>query len=141
MTKKKRLTHKKHGRVIHTCECPTCRQHPNGRMAREHRALNRLIAAADERTRRLIAGFLASTAAAVSPCWPASPGLIAIPSPAVDVNCASLSGGRGGSDVLVQGASALKKKPRSREGPGGVPTGHGGRRPELRPEVDSSLGP
>jgi hypothetical protein len=28
-------------------------------VAREHRALNRLIAAADERTRRLLAGFLA----------------------------------------------------------------------------------
>ena len=59
MAKKKRLTNKRHGRVIHACECPTCRQHPRGRMAREHRALNRLIAAADERTRRLIAGFLA----------------------------------------------------------------------------------
>jgi hypothetical protein len=28
-------------------------------MAREHRARNRLLAAADERTRRLLAGFLA----------------------------------------------------------------------------------
>ena len=59
MAKKKRLTNKKQRRVVHSCECPTCRQHPSGRVAREHRALNRLIAAADERTRRLIAGFLA----------------------------------------------------------------------------------
>jgi ribosomal protein L44E len=55
----KRLAKKKHRRPVHACECPTCRQHPNGTVAREHRALNRLIAAADERTRRLLAGFLA----------------------------------------------------------------------------------
>jgi hypothetical protein len=59
MAKKKRLTNKGPRRGIHTCKCPTCRRYPSGRMAREHRALNRLLAAADERTRRLIAGFLA----------------------------------------------------------------------------------
>jgi hypothetical protein len=59
MAKKKRLTDDKPRQVVHACECPTCRQHPGGRVAREHRALNRLVAAADERTRRLIAGFLA----------------------------------------------------------------------------------
>ena len=50
---------KKRRRIVHVCACPTCRQHPSGRKAREHRALNRLLAAADERTRRLLAGFLA----------------------------------------------------------------------------------
>ena len=55
----KRLAHPKHRRLVHACECPSCRQHPNGTVAREHRALNRLIAASDERTRRLLAGFLA----------------------------------------------------------------------------------
>ncbi len=59
MEKKQSPTSKNPRRVIHTCECPTCRQYPSGRTAREHRALNRLIAAADERTRRLVAGFLA----------------------------------------------------------------------------------
>lgn len=59
MVKKKRLTKRKPRRLVHTCACPTCRQHPQGRVAREHRALNRLIAASDERTRRLLAGFLA----------------------------------------------------------------------------------
>ena len=65
MTHEKRLAHerrlvkKKRRRLVHACACPTCRQHPNARVAREHRALNRLIAAADERTRRLLAGFLA----------------------------------------------------------------------------------
>jgi hypothetical protein len=59
MAKKKRLTNKMRRRVVHSCGCPTCRQHPSGRVAREHRTLNRLIAAGDERTRRLLAGFLA----------------------------------------------------------------------------------
>jgi hypothetical protein len=59
MAKKKRLPKRKPRRLVHACECPTCRQYPKGRVAREHRALNRLIAASDERTRRLLAGFLA----------------------------------------------------------------------------------
>jgi hypothetical protein len=59
MAKKKRLTKRKPRWLVHACACLRCRQYPNGRVAREHRALNRLIAAADERTRRLIAGFLA----------------------------------------------------------------------------------
>ena len=56
---RKRLANKKGWPLIHACECPRCRQYPDGRVAREHRALNRLIAASDERTRRLLAGFLA----------------------------------------------------------------------------------
>jgi hypothetical protein len=59
MATEERLPHTKRRRLVHACECPTCRQHPNSRVAREHRALNRLLAVADERTRRLIAGFLA----------------------------------------------------------------------------------
>jgi len=59
MAKKKRLTRRKPRRLVHACECPTCRQYPQGRIAREHRTLNRLIAASDERSRRLLAGFLA----------------------------------------------------------------------------------
>ena len=59
MAKKKRLTKRKPRPLIHACECPRCRQYPKGRVAREHRALNRLIAASDERSRRLLAGFLA----------------------------------------------------------------------------------
>jgi hypothetical protein len=59
MATKKHLANAKGRRLVHACECPTCRQHPNGQRAREHRALNRLIAATDERTRRLLAGFLA----------------------------------------------------------------------------------
>jgi len=59
MAKKKHLAKRKPRRLVHACECPTCRQYPKGRVAREHRAINRLIAASDERTRRLLAGFLA----------------------------------------------------------------------------------
>jgi hypothetical protein len=46
-------------RVVHACACPTCQQHPHSTWAREHRRINRLVAAADERTRRLLVGFLA----------------------------------------------------------------------------------
>jgi hypothetical protein len=56
---KGRLADRNGGRFVHACECLRCRQYPKGRVAREHRALNRLLAAADERTRRLIAGLLA----------------------------------------------------------------------------------
>jgi hypothetical protein len=59
MATKKHLTKRHLRRLVHACECPTCRQHPKGRIAREHRTLNRLIAASDERTRRLLAGFRA----------------------------------------------------------------------------------
>jgi hypothetical protein len=46
-------------RVPHSCTCSACQQHPHGALAREHRRINRLVAAADERTRRLLVGFLA----------------------------------------------------------------------------------
>jgi hypothetical protein len=46
-------------RVIHVCTCTYCQQHPHGTVAKEHRKINRLVAAADERTRRLLVGFLA----------------------------------------------------------------------------------
>jgi hypothetical protein len=59
MAKRKRPPKRKYRRPVHVCECPRCRQYPHGQVAREHRALNRLIAASDERSRRLLAGFLA----------------------------------------------------------------------------------
>jgi hypothetical protein len=45
-------------RSIHTCECSTCRLKPRRMIARHHRGINRLIAAADERLRRWFAGLL-----------------------------------------------------------------------------------
>jgi hypothetical protein len=46
-------------RALHVCTCDRCRRYPHGSAAREHRRINRLLAAADERLRRLLAGFLA----------------------------------------------------------------------------------
>ena len=47
------------GRSVQKCECENCRESPLGRVAAEHRRLNRLLAVGDERMRRLLAGFLA----------------------------------------------------------------------------------
>ena len=52
-------THAKEIPTIHRCPCPECRREPDGAVAREHRAINRLVARTDERSRRLVAGFLA----------------------------------------------------------------------------------
>jgi hypothetical protein len=41
------------------CSCPACQRDPEGPAAREHRAINRLVACTDERSRRLVAGLLA----------------------------------------------------------------------------------
>lgn len=43
----------------HRCECPTCRQNSDSPTAEVHRAINRFLATADERSRRLLAGSLA----------------------------------------------------------------------------------
>lgn len=49
-----------HVRPLHSCECSVCQQKRRGVVVREHRAINRLLAVADERMRRLLAGLLAS---------------------------------------------------------------------------------
>jgi hypothetical protein len=48
-----------HRQYVHVCSCAICQQHPRAAVAREHRTINRLLAAADERLRRLLAGFFA----------------------------------------------------------------------------------
>lgn len=45
--------------TIHRCDCPSCREQPDGTVAREHQTINYLVAAADERSQRLVLGFLA----------------------------------------------------------------------------------
>ena len=52
-------SHEKDVPAIRRCSCPECRREPDGAVAREHRAINRIIACTDERSRRLVAGFLA----------------------------------------------------------------------------------
>ena len=54
-----RKTHGKDPQSIHRCACPECRRGLVGEAAREHQAINRIIACTDERSRRLVAGFLA----------------------------------------------------------------------------------
>ena len=46
-------------RPIHHCACVTCRSHPHSVVAKQHRAINRVIAILDERSRRRFVGLLA----------------------------------------------------------------------------------
>jgi hypothetical protein len=46
-------------RSPHRCSCPECHREPDGAVAREHQAINRILARIDERSRRLVAGLLA----------------------------------------------------------------------------------
>lgn len=48
------------GRSRQPCSCATCHDHPWSGAAQEHRAINRLILALDEKDRRRLAGLLAS---------------------------------------------------------------------------------
>lgn len=45
--------------LVHQCICQTCRQHPYSAIAKEHKAINRLLADLDEKNRRRVAGLLA----------------------------------------------------------------------------------
>jgi hypothetical protein len=45
---------------IHNCECAICQKHPYGKIAKEHKAINRVLAGLDERNKRRFAGLLAS---------------------------------------------------------------------------------
>jgi 3-hydroxyisobutyrate dehydrogenase-like beta-hydroxyacid dehydrogenase len=48
-------------RPLHQCTCETCQQHPYGEIAEEHRAINRVLAILDEKSRRRFgSGGLAS---------------------------------------------------------------------------------
>jgi len=51
--------HTNEARSPHRCDCPICREQPNGVIACEHQAINYLVASVDERNRRLLLGFLA----------------------------------------------------------------------------------
>jgi hypothetical protein len=50
---------KKKSRRLHRCTCGACAEHPYGQVAREHQAINRVIASLDEKARRRFAGLLA----------------------------------------------------------------------------------
>lgn len=46
-------------RPLHRCSCETCQRHPFSQVAQQHRALNRVLAHCDEKTRRRVVGLLA----------------------------------------------------------------------------------
>jgi hypothetical protein len=43
----------------HKCECQDCSQHPHSHQAQEHKAINRVVATFDEKSRRRFVGLLA----------------------------------------------------------------------------------
>ena len=45
--------------IEHRCTCSTCRNRPRSDVAKEHRAINRVLARLDEKGRRRLAGLLA----------------------------------------------------------------------------------
>jgi hypothetical protein len=47
---------------LHQCACETCQRQPRSETAQEHRAINRLLAILDEKSRRRFAGLLALAA-------------------------------------------------------------------------------
>jgi hypothetical protein len=50
---------KRHKRRLHVCQCEMCRQHAYGKIAQDHKAINRVVASLDEKSRRRLAGLLA----------------------------------------------------------------------------------
>lgn len=46
-------------RAVHQCSCCHCQDRPKGSVARDHEAINRVLAMLDERQRRLLGGLLA----------------------------------------------------------------------------------
>jgi len=44
---------------VHQCVCQTCQQHPFGAVAKEHKAINRVVAGLNEKNRRRFVGLLA----------------------------------------------------------------------------------
>jgi len=53
------MARKKRRRSVHLCACEKCRHHPYSVVAKDHRAINRVLVALDERSRRLLMGLLA----------------------------------------------------------------------------------
>jgi hypothetical protein len=50
---------RKHKQNVHDCTCEVCRSYPRSETAKEHRAINRVMASLDEKRRRRAAGLLA----------------------------------------------------------------------------------
>ena len=50
----------KKNQKLHNCNCDTCQRHPHSKIAKEHKAINRVLLGLDERNRRRFIGMLAS---------------------------------------------------------------------------------
>jgi hypothetical protein len=50
---------RKKRKAIHQCQCPNCGRHPHGALAKQHRAINRVLVTLDEKNRRRFVGLLA----------------------------------------------------------------------------------
>ena len=46
-------------RFVRVCTCTTCNYHPHSTVAKQHRAINRVLVALDEKNRRRFVGVLA----------------------------------------------------------------------------------
>lgn len=53
-------------RKLHNCTCETCERHPYSKIAKDHKAINRVLLGLDERNRRRFIGMLASQRGNVS---------------------------------------------------------------------------
>lgn len=53
------MSKRKARRHLHHCACDECAEHPFGQLARQHQAINRVMATFDEKGRRRFAGLLA----------------------------------------------------------------------------------
>ncbi len=47
-------------RRIHQCSCKSCQLHPHGKIAKQHKAINRVLLELNERNRRRFVGVLAN---------------------------------------------------------------------------------
>lgn len=47
-------------RRIHQCTCQSCQLHPHGKVAKQHKAINRVLLELNERNRRRFVGVLAN---------------------------------------------------------------------------------
>jgi hypothetical protein len=47
-------------RRIHHCTCRSCQLHPHGKIAKQHKAINRVLLELNERNRRRFVGVLAN---------------------------------------------------------------------------------
>jgi hypothetical protein len=47
-------------KTLHNCSCEICKLHPYSRIAKEHKAINRVLVGLDERNKRRFVGVLAN---------------------------------------------------------------------------------